>query len=244
MRRLARERVLQAYRQLAELANSMLFSPVTDANAAPRSREGGGQAAPRDDLDAPATLVEHPFSWFSVERASLVAAVQQAHKAELWELTYRLAAALTDFFEARSHWSDWEHTHELGLSAARAAGDRHAQAWMVHDLGTVYRERGDWATAQDRLQEALPLFAEAGDRRGEASTLRRLGVLYRFQGEWDDARANLERALPLFREAGDERGEANTLRDLGIEENVTFARERDRLAWTNRGALPGSRRFV
>lgn len=64
------------------------------------------------------------LNWFEAERANLVAAVAEAHEAGLWEATVRLTNALAPFFVLRSHWADWQATHETALDAARRSGDR------------------------------------------------------------------------------------------------------------------------
>jgi DNA-binding SARP family transcriptional activator/tetratricopeptide (TPR) repeat protein len=154
--------------------------------------------------------------WYPVERVNLVAITVQAHRAGLWELTWKLALAGSAFFEEHSHWDDWRHTHELALQAARRAGDRHAEAVVLRRLGDLHLDQSDWIQAQASFGACLPIFGELGDRHGEALALCGLGDTHREQGRLDEARACFGACLPVLREVGDRRGQAEALRSLAI----------------------------
>jgi DNA-binding SARP family transcriptional activator/tetratricopeptide (TPR) repeat protein len=154
--------------------------------------------------------------WFAAERVNLVATTAQAHRAGLWELTWKLALAGSAFFEEHSHWDDWGHTHELALQAARRAGDRRAEAMVLRRLGDLHLDQSDWKEAQACFTACLPIFDELGDRHGEALALCGLGDTHREQGRLDEARACFGACLPVLREAGDRRGQAEALRSLAI----------------------------
>jgi DNA-binding SARP family transcriptional activator len=154
--------------------------------------------------------------WFEAEHATLVAAVELAHAAGLWELTWGLALALSGYFEVRSRWDDWRRTHEAALDAAHQAGSRPAQAATLRRLGDLYLDKSQWTRALACYDECLPIFHELGDHRGEAKTLRSLGDAHREQSHWPEALACFDQCLPIFRELGDCREEAEVLRGLGI----------------------------
>jgi tetratricopeptide (TPR) repeat protein len=154
--------------------------------------------------------------WFAAERASLVATVQQAHAHGLWELTWRLALAASDFFEAYSHWDDWSATHELALDAASRGEDPHAWAVVRRRLGDLRLDQSNWSQALAHYSACLPVFRRLGDRHGEAHVLCGLGDTHREQGRLPEALHCFTACLPIFREVGDLRGEAETLRSLGI----------------------------
>src|SRR5262249_3574131 len=61
--------------------------------------------------------------------------------------------------------------YEEGLRAARAIDDKRGEAWALHGLAVLYRERGDMDAALKAHEEALRLFEQAGDRRGMAESL-------------------------------------------------------------------------
>ena len=195
-RRAALEGALQAYLALAEGAATVLEPSGLERY--------GSDPARGQHIDHPmATTVEHdPLGWFEAERPSLIAAVEQACHAGLWELAWRLADTLGSFFQLRAHWDDWQHTHALALTAARQAGDRDAEGCILVSLGDLhgYRYRTDDAICC--VQQSLAAFRETGNRRGELQCLLSLGEMWRVQGRFDDATALLEQGLAGFQELG------------------------------------------
>jgi DNA-binding SARP family transcriptional activator len=155
-------------------------------------------------------------SWFAAEHASLVAMIEQTHAAAMWELTWQLTLAASDFFEAHSHWDDWLHTHELALDASRHREDRHAEAAVLRRLGDLHLDQSKWPAALACFSTCLPIFQELRDRNGEARALAGLGDTHREQGQFAQALACFTSCLPIFRKVGDKRGEAEALRSLGI----------------------------
>jgi tetratricopeptide (TPR) repeat protein len=104
---------------------------------------------------------------------------------------------------------------QAALAAARTAGDRHGQAWTLHQLGVVQWLTGDYPAAAATLTEALELFRDLGHQRGQAWTLHQLGVVHRAAGDYPAATATLTEALELFRDVADRHGQAWALHDLG-----------------------------
>lgn len=184
-----------------------------------RALEACRAAAERADA-----LLEGSEAWFEAERTTLVLAVEQAYGAGLWAVAWRLAAACSPFFEARSHWDDWSRTHELALEAAEKAGDRAGQATILRRLGELHLDRTRWDDALRVLHRCLPMYRDLGDRRGEAKTLRSLADVHRERSEWDAAVGYFSACLPIVVELGDAREEAEIHRGLGI-----IAREQGRL---------------
>jgi tetratricopeptide (TPR) repeat protein len=224
----ALKRLITAYLNLARQASTrvihthtlrlpdMSHDPEDDAssgheNNGQRLTPAGGQAA---GLTVPGMLRD-PWAWFASERQALVTAVEQAHLAGWWSLTYELAASSAEFFDL-PYLDDMRHINELALDAADRAGDPHVQATTLHNLGLAYRGQGRPDDAQRCLEQALAEFRDLTDRRGEASTLHHLGIVHQSEDEWPTAVTFQTQALTLFREVGDRRGEASTLRSLGI----------------------------
>jgi DNA-binding SARP family transcriptional activator/tetratricopeptide (TPR) repeat protein len=205
----ALERTLQAYLGLAERADALLE---------PSGLERYGSDPDRGQhIDHPmAATVEHdPLGWFEAERSSLIAAVEQACDAGLWEPTWRLAGTLSSFFQFRAHWDDWRHTHGLALTAARRAGSRDAEGRILASLSDLYAYRSRIDDAICCLHQGLAAFRETGNRRGELECLLELGQLGRVQGRFDAAAALLEQSLAGFRELGAPSCEALALFHLG-----------------------------
>ncbi|MGI8447670.1 MAG: tetratricopeptide repeat protein, partial [Streptosporangiaceae bacterium] len=163
------------------------------------------------------------LAWFSLERANLVSAVKQAgeagHHAECWQL----AATASSYFMLAKHWVDWQATSEAGLAAARALGDREAEAWMLSVLGAMLGAAGRLAEAVERLEQALAMRRRIGERSGQVATLLNLGVAYWQLGQLDLGVDRLRRALRASRQAGDRYGEAMALNNLA-EARLTLGR--------------------
>jgi DNA-binding SARP family transcriptional activator/tetratricopeptide (TPR) repeat protein len=208
-RRASLERLLGAYLTLAEGAATVLEPGGLE-------RFGSDPVRVQHTVHPLAATVERdPLGWFEAEHSSLIAAVEQACDAGFWELAWRLAGVLGGFFQHRAHWDDWQHTHALGLDAARRAGDRDAEGRILASLGDlhIYRDRMD--DASRCMRQGLAAFRETANRRGELQCLMCLGDVGRLQGRFDDATALLEQSLTGFRELGARSWEAITLSSLG-----------------------------
>jgi DNA-binding SARP family transcriptional activator len=208
-RQTALQRMLQGYLTLAERADALLVPSGL-------YRYGSDPAA-RLDADNPAVAIveRDPLGWIEAERASLVAAVEQACQAHMGGLGWRLADSLAGFFQLHAHWDDWQHTHTLTLAAARRAGDRDVEARLLAGLGDLHGERDRADDARRCLHQSLAAFRETGNRRGELQCLLNLGGVDLYQGRFEQAIARLEHALTGFRELGPRSWEALALSLLG-----------------------------
>jgi tetratricopeptide (TPR) repeat protein len=164
---------------------------------------------------SPFTSHAEALAWLEVERPNLVAAIRQASQHGWHRLTWQLAEVLWAFFKLRRYWGDWQETAELGLRAARQAGDSAATGRMLHDLGYVLRDRRRFPKATDLLEESLAVFRKLEDRFWEGRTLGTLGTAYRMQRHLDQAVVCYEQSLTIRREVGDRRGQAQALEALG-----------------------------
>jgi tetratricopeptide (TPR) repeat protein len=98
---------------------------------------------------------------------------------------------------------------------ASATGNRAEEAAARSNLGTLYEEAGDLASADAQYQAARAL-AEAGDADATLATiLNNQGLLARKRGDAQSAIALFQSALAIDRKLGNEAGEANRLRNLG-----------------------------
>jgi tetratricopeptide (TPR) repeat protein len=197
------ERLVATYMVLVERADAM-HRPAAVADAPP---DAGRSIAgvPLDD----------PIAWFTAERPSLVALVEQAHRASLWTPTWRLANGLAGFFMTQSHWSDWARTHELGLDASRRSGDVRGQAAMLQQLGRLHVAQARWREAVACLEPARSLFQTLGDPLGEADTLRYLAEAHGAHSRFDESIEYLQQCIRRYRAIGHHPGEAESLLFLG-----------------------------
>jgi tetratricopeptide (TPR) repeat protein len=142
------------------------------------------------------------LGWFEAERANLVAATQQAADLGLHSLAWQLPDALWSFFFLRSYWPDWRDTHQTGLAAARKAGDRQAEAWMLSGLGDFGLELRRSEEVASVFQRSVAICREIGDREGEARALCGLGRCETHVRRFDRAIECEQQALTISREVG------------------------------------------
>lgn len=206
------------YCDTAERARRRLepwWEPLPSADGEGEDAPGGdsdGDSAPRhlaDDADSAVT-------WLEQERANLLAAGREAARRGWHDHTWRLASAAHSLLGLRSYGTDSLDGLELGLAAARGAGDRTKEAWSLHDLGLVRDSLGLHEEAKAQHRAALALFEEADDRHGVAEAFHGLGRSSFCLGQYDESAEQQGRALALFEEIGHRRGQASALRGLGL----------------------------
>jgi tetratricopeptide (TPR) repeat protein len=155
------------------------------------------------DPGAAATAHERPVEWFTIERANLLTAIEQAHQQHRWAMTWELADSLASFLDRGGYWHDRRRTSELGLDAARRAGDRSWQAKMLYYLGNVRSDQACWQEALAIFEQARAIYHQLGDTYGLACIGLAFGLLFRRLGRLDDAMAQYQQSLWVFTEVGD-----------------------------------------
>jgi tetratricopeptide (TPR) repeat protein len=210
-RQAAIARVVDAYLALAGLADSGLgrVQEPDGAAAEPGLPVRVGQA----HADA---LRHRPLAWMRIEKANLVATAALAREAGLWRQAWSISRALNTFLIWHAHWDDSRRVKEIALDAAGRAGDRHAEALVLFDLGGAYLVRNKWPESISHLERSRALFRELGDIAQEAEALLHLGVTYRDYARYDQAVACYEEALPMSRQLGNALQEASIYHNLGL----------------------------
>jgi tetratricopeptide (TPR) repeat protein len=161
-------------------------------------------------------VAANPGAWFSAERVNIISALEQAYEQSIFDVVWRLARSLNYFVKLQNHWSDWKHTQQLALSAARQTRIRIAEANALRSLGDVATHRRKFEQAADHFTEALKLFVSLGELRGEAWTRIGLGNADLDRGHPAEALDQFGHGLRHFRRMGDRRGEAWALLSFGI----------------------------
>jgi DNA-binding SARP family transcriptional activator len=120
-------------------------------------------------------------------------------------------------FVDRLHGRDAEAVtkYEAALPALRVAGDRAAEAHVLHGLARAHLDRRQYPSAARLLEQAAELCRATGDRRVTAQVLHALGDIGRAQGDLATAEARYRSVLHQVRELGDRIGEAYALEGLG-----------------------------
>ena len=107
------------------------------------------------------------------------------------------------------HLDDAQAHAQRALALQRALGDEAGTATALSNLGTLARDRGDYATALDLFRQALAIRERSDDLL--ELTLRNLALIYRDLGDDTAARDYFTRALDVARRHGDSANYAATL---------------------------------
>jgi hypothetical protein len=94
-----------------------------------------------------------------------------------WASAVRLAQAAERVLFLAGRWEAWQHALGRGLDAARASADKAAEAYFVHQQGTLALCQDRLEDAYQLLQQALALREQTGDADGASATRHNLGLL-------------------------------------------------------------------
>jgi tetratricopeptide (TPR) repeat protein/transcriptional regulator with XRE-family HTH domain len=155
-------------------------------------------------------------AWLDTERDNLVSAVVHAARHGRPARVGLLSATLWRYYDSGSYHDEALTVHRHALAAARAVGDRTAEAAALRNLSTVHRNVGDYEGSLAHARRALALWTELGDEAGEAAALNSIGIVSGLLGRFADAVGSYERALAIRRRAGDRRAEAAVLLNLAF----------------------------
>jgi tetratricopeptide (TPR) repeat protein len=161
--------------------------------------------------DSPADALH----WLDSEQTALLAAIRAAHNRGLEERTWQLCEALWGFFSNRNDFQPWIASHQLGIEAARADGNRRAEARMRAQLGLAFLHLGRNPEAREQYAAALALDRTEEHRIGEATALEHLGLVDLADGLPDNAIENFTQALAIFRQLPAPRGAAMMICHIG-----------------------------
>jgi DNA-binding SARP family transcriptional activator/Tfp pilus assembly protein PilF len=202
----ALRRLFDHYLQTAHAA-TMLLDPCVDPIVPVQPGAGVvlGEAA----------IAEDALSWFTAEHSVLVAAVRLAAQAGLAKHAWQLAWSLTTFLLRRGRWHDQSLVQNIGLSAARHAGDLTGQAHALHALGLGYARSGRFGEARPYFRRALQRFEKLGEHISQARIHSSLTWVAERQKRPAEALSHALRALELYRTSGHRAMEPSALNDVG-----------------------------
>lgn len=189
----AADRILTPYRQ----RNGM-------APAEPAGRELGSY--------------EEALAWITMEQDNLAAVCRMAFDAGLDERCWQIAFALRDFLFITKQREPWIATHQLAVAAARRAGNPHAEAVSLNNLGLAHLQHGDHETAASCYDQAAVLFGRIGDDHGRNTARAHHAWVHVQRGELDEALAESLTALGHAKREGIPRYAAILLRDTALIE--------------------------
>jgi tetratricopeptide (TPR) repeat protein/transcriptional regulator with XRE-family HTH domain len=158
---------------------------------------------------------ESALQWCELEMSNIATATRIAVEIGENVAGWKLPAGSFNYLQLRKRWTAWVASHEIGVLAARRAGDRYGEAWVLNNLAIAYRDLRRTDEAKDCFIEARALRIEQGDRVGQAWSLTGIGFIGFDQSRFDAAALHFGEALDIFREVGDRHGEGIALANLG-----------------------------
>jgi NB-ARC domain-containing protein len=108
---------------------------------------------------------------------ALLRVQQHAIEMRRWGEGLRLGQLLECALVVGARWGAWTITLERCLAAAKAMGDRAAEAWVLHESGTRALCLGEPATARRLLNQALSLREAMDDNDATAASRRNLSFV-------------------------------------------------------------------
>jgi tetratricopeptide (TPR) repeat protein len=206
-RRAALGRLFDYYLHTADAAARLVYPQVLRL---PLPAAAAGLAPAGFDNHARAT------GWLDTERANLVAAVTHAAKHGPRPVAWGLADALRGYFVLRMHTVDWLAAAHAALAAAKADGEKRAQAAAQLSLAVLHWRQSRYRQATDHHTQAINLARQTGWLEGEATALGNLGNACRQSGQLKQAADHHRQALALNQQTGHLGGQASALANLGL----------------------------
>ncbi|HEX5114215.1 MAG TPA: NB-ARC domain-containing protein [Pseudonocardiaceae bacterium] len=138
------------------------------------------------------------MDWLDEFRANLTAAIRDAAKVDLPELTYHLVDAVQPLIILHSHDRNTLEIDTLGLRAAEAIDDVRGELDLRKRLARLYAFLGEFEAADRHAAVALERARAARDRVEEATALETLGELATRRNRPGDAADLFGRALVIL----------------------------------------------
>jgi len=143
----------------------------------------------RGRLDEAAVLYQRVIDWSQDNNDPRQAAVGKVQLANVRRLQRRFGEAISLNDEAKDA---FERLGEPELVAV---------AW--HQIAMVYRNAGEYPSAEHACQQSLKLRQSIGNRGGQAATFSELGILYMMMGRNEDAVRFCREAAVIYVEQHD-----------------------------------------
>ncbi len=206
----ARDRVLQAWLQLATLAATRL------------PREPYFPRHPDEPLPGPVpqptaeSLTQNAVGWFGAERLNLLTAADLACHTGNYHLAERLARALAGFHYLHSRHDDAQRIWTTIHAAAQTVGDTPTATHARLRLIAVTCTRGEHAQVLPWIGECVRRLERYGDLTGLTTALYWQAVCDINLGAFADAQNHAGQAVDIARQTGNRHAEFMALRMLGM----------------------------
>jgi predicted ATPase len=151
---------------------------------------------------------------FALEHDNFRAALEWVTETGDAEWGLRLGAALFHFWETGEYLAEGRGWLGKLLKLAGAAAPTKARARALFAAGVLAGEQGDYASADNLINESQDIMLQLGDKAGVAVSLNALAVIARDRGDAASAHILFEATLGLWRELGDQKATARILSNL------------------------------
>jgi hypothetical protein len=111
------------------------------------------------------------------ESEALLSAQRYAADARRWGEVLRVGILLEGALVTGARWGAWAISLDRSLAAAKALGDRSAEAWALHEIGTRAVCVGNPGTARALLSQAAALRELIDDTTAAAASRQNLGFV-------------------------------------------------------------------
>lgn len=160
------------------------------------------------------THAEAARAWLDAELSNLVAAAGYAAENGWPGHTTRLSGTLFRYLGGGGHFPEATVIHTHAVKAARAIGDRDAEAAALSCLSQIDLHYGRSQQATSQLRQALLLLRDTEDWAAQARILHNLATVEVQEGQYRQAGQHHQHALILHQSAGNQAGVARALHGL------------------------------
>ena len=153
-------------------------------------------------------------AWFEAERPALLASIasdEPGDDGHIWKLSY----AMSDYFAARGHWTQWYAAQRRAVAATQRLGDRSAQAASLRLLGQAAASMGSYQEAHEYLEQSIALYRELGDQLGQAAAHHDCARICDFLDLHAEELEHSQQAFELCQIVGQPIGAAASLNGIG-----------------------------
>ncbi|MFE2598519.1 tetratricopeptide repeat protein [Streptomyces sp. NPDC059396] len=161
------------------------------------------------------TDAEGALDWLKHEYSRLMAALRVAADGGWYSTAWQLADAMWPIFLRLRPYSLWIEAHEIGLTAAKQAGDLDGVVRMLTSGGAGLQNVGRLDEATEWFAHALAIARKRGNRWDEAQAMHGIGQSHWLANRLGSAKDWLGQALKLREDLSHRRGAALTRICLG-----------------------------
>ncbi|OIK28697.1 helix-turn-helix domain-containing protein [Streptomyces malaysiense] len=216
--RLAAEGPAAALRAL--LDHTLRGCAEADLLISPHRHRFPSAAGPARPGDRAFADYEDALTWLTDNLGALTGLCGTARRHGLDAHCWQLAYALRGVCFLGRHWDAWDRSHAWAVEAARACGDRIAEATSLGNAALSHSTRGLLEPAEELLDRAITAARAGGDPFAETTALAHHAWVLHQRGRHAQAVAEQHTVLAFRRGNGLPRNLAIALRDAAVMERA------------------------